>query len=239
MGKPVWSTRYSMGFVAARTTDWSPRRFRWVVMVRRGDSGSSTSVAAMAAMAVMPAHSSRPGTRSPCSTRRRRWVAGDRRRGEEGGVSERRSTVEGWIDDLTRVGSDYDLILVPLRTAPPPAGRVRHRRLAGLHRSGGRLSVMTPNTVARSAAPSSPLTVTAVDGGCGGHARRGPERVVAAVDSWRRRGLRRLVPSHSRARLWPRLTSTRQSGPGGRSRPRGVPSRLDEPVFQRLPRVEA
>jgi S-adenosylmethionine-dependent methyltransferase len=77
------------------------------------------------------------------------WLAEARRRAMEAGVSERLETVEGAIDDLTRVGADYDLVLCHfvLHYRPPDAGDID--RLAAVLRPGVRLSVMAPNAAAR------------------------------------------------------------------------------------------
>jgi S-adenosylmethionine-dependent methyltransferase len=75
------------------------------------------------------------------------WLAEAERRAAEAGV--RVTTVEGSIDDLSAVGTGFDLVLCHfvLQYRSPEAGDVR--RLADTLRPGGRLSVMAPNPAAR------------------------------------------------------------------------------------------
>ena len=96
------------------------------------------------------------------------WLAEARRRAEEAGVSDHLATVEGSVDDLTPVGTDYDLVLCHfvLHYRPADAGDVD--RLAAVVRPGGRLSVMAPNAAARVV-----MRLT----------REGPEAALAELDS--------------------------------------------------------
>lgn len=75
------------------------------------------------------------------------WLAQAERRAAADGV--RLRIVEGSIDDLSAVGTGYDLVLCHfvLHYRPADAGDVR--RLAHAVRPGGRLSAMAPNAATR------------------------------------------------------------------------------------------
>lgn len=84
------------------------------------------------------------------------WLAEAQRRAAEAGVADRLRTVVGGVEDLgaetgagAEVGDGYDLVLCHFVLHYRPADADDVRRLAGVVRPGGRLSVMAPNPAAR------------------------------------------------------------------------------------------
>lgn len=77
------------------------------------------------------------------------WLAEARRRADEAGLTERVTTIEGSLDDLSAVNGGYDLVLCHFVLHYRPAGVGDVARLARVVRPGGRLSLMAPNPDAR------------------------------------------------------------------------------------------
>ena len=77
------------------------------------------------------------------------WLAEARNRADAAGVADRLTTIDGSVDDLSKAGTGYDLVLFHFVLHYRPAGAGDIARLARLVRPGGRLSVMAPNPAAR------------------------------------------------------------------------------------------